>query len=551
MKYIADSSRYPSITVDTALKLPALRAALPRVVAGAASLQRSIRWVHASDLPDITPFLRGGELILTSGSGIGERRPEQRQFVTRLAEAGAAGLVIELGTRFAAGLPPGIVEAADESGLPLVELHASTAFVDVTESIHTQIVNHQFELLQRAEQLQHDFTSAMLDGGSIPAVLSVLADAVGNPVFLDDDTGRLLGYGAPSDVQSTDEVLRAWTEARHHADHVGLTARVPTQASGGSGRIVLLPLLCPVSSFAPLALNRAAQIVALALLRSRQEEELLALGRGDLLSGLASGRFDATFAVARAQEMGFDDRNVVALLPVAARLVASEDAQAFRGSAAHVEIDRWITSLRDLESRVSTLSVPTLIGVDSVRGDLLLVLGLRSSSDREQLADRVAALLRDVAAHRGSSEIVVAVGAASEWATLGEGLREATEATAVAALMPSRAWYDAAAMPLDRLLWRLNDNEDLRRYAERMLGPLLAHDAKSKNALLPTLATLCGNGGRRAETARALYLNRQALYDRIARIERVLGTDLSDWDTLLALYLAIRIRATSPHAPAR
>lgn len=549
---VRHSPRYPSISLRQALELPTFRAALPVVVAGAESLDRTIRWVHAGDLPDIATYLRGGELILTTGMAIGARPAQQREFVHSLADKGVAGLAIELGSHFTESLPGPLVQTAEDVGMPLVELHASTAFVDITEAVHTEISSHQYDLLQRAEALQQEFTSAMLEGGGVPAVLSVLARAVANPVFFDDGMGRLLGYGSPTGNSSNDGVLRAWTKARSNADVVGLTAPVPSHGVGGSGRIVLLPIDSPMTDFAPLALNRAAQIVALALLRSRQEEELLALNRGDLLGGLVAQRIDATFAAARAQEMGFGDRHVAALLPVAARLTNRlDDGSRTATDTAPIDMNRWVGTLRDLEAKTSKLNVPIMVGVESRNGDLLMVLGLRKIGDREMLADLTASILQEVAARRASSDVVIAVGSASDWATLGDNLREATEATAVAASRAPRPWHDAASMPLDRLLWKLGDNDDVRRFSDKMLGAVVAHDAASRNPLLPTLASLCENGGRKAETARALYLNRQALYDRITRLEKVLGADLSDWDTILALHLAIRSRSSARPAATR
>jgi purine catabolism regulator len=59
---------------------------------------------------------------------------------------------------------------------------------------------------------------------------------------------------------------------------------------------------------------------------------------------------------------------------------------------------------------------------------------------------------------------------------------------------------------------------------------------------VPTLQALCAHGGHKAETARTRHLNRQALYNRLARIEELLGVDLSDPDQLLTLQLALRAR---------
>ncbi|NEE19165.1 PucR family transcriptional regulator, partial [Streptomyces sp. SID7499] len=99
-----------------------LRAGLPEVVAGADRLNRTVRWVHAGEVPNIASLLKGGELLLTTGLGLGARPAEQRAFVRRLADRSIAALVVELGPRFGR-LPASIVDAARAAGLPLVQLH--------------------------------------------------------------------------------------------------------------------------------------------------------------------------------------------------------------------------------------------------------------------------------------------------------------------------------------------------------------------------------------------------------------------------------------------
>jgi purine catabolism regulator len=202
----------------------------------------------------------------------------------------------------------------------------------------------------------------------------------------------------------------------------------------------------------------------------------------------------------------------------------------------------WAAGLRDLERELAQLGVPALVGLEPGQGDLLVVLGLQDRGDRGPIADGAAEIVRAAARRRANTEVVVAVGAAGDWAALGDGLRDAAEASAVAARLPARPWHDATAMPVERLLWRLRDQDDVRRYVDRMLGPVLEHDAQRRHPLMPTLEALCAAGGRRAETARALHLNRQAVYDRIARLERILGADLADPETLLGLQLAIHAR---------
>src|SRR5690606_9755235 len=132
------AARETGITVRRALELPGLRSGLPEVVAGTGGLERTVRWVHAGEVPNIASLLKGGELLLTTGYGMGNRPADQRAFVRTLAERGIAALVVELGTRFTR-LPAALVDTARAAELPLVQLHRQVPFVPVTEEVRTAV----------------------------------------------------------------------------------------------------------------------------------------------------------------------------------------------------------------------------------------------------------------------------------------------------------------------------------------------------------------------------------------------------------------------------
>ncbi|MDG4865186.1 PucR family transcriptional regulator ligand-binding domain-containing protein, partial [Streptomyces sp. T-3] len=201
------------ITVQRALELPGLRGGLPEVVAGGERLQRSVRWVHAGEVPNIASLLKGGELLLTTGLGLGTRPAEQRAFVRKLAERGIAALVVELGPRFTR-LPAALVETARTAGMPLVQLHREVPFVTVTEEVHTEIVNGHYALLQQADEVHRRCTQALLGGGGIPQVLSVLADFSGNPVFLETADEQLLYAAGPTSDSAACDPLQVWEGLR-------------------------------------------------------------------------------------------------------------------------------------------------------------------------------------------------------------------------------------------------------------------------------------------------------------------------------------------------
>src|SRR6188768_3421295 len=112
------------------------------IAAGEAGLDRAVRWVHISELLDPTPWLSGGELLLTTGMGLTDA-DTQRAFVARLVQHGLGGL------GFGTGLghdevPAAIVEEAERLEFPLFEVPFEMPFIAITERAFTHLVNEQY-----------------------------------------------------------------------------------------------------------------------------------------------------------------------------------------------------------------------------------------------------------------------------------------------------------------------------------------------------------------------------------------------------------------------
>jgi DNA-binding PucR family transcriptional regulator len=109
---------------------------------------RHVRWVHSTELLDPTPWLRGGELLLTTGLQL-DSAQSQRELIERLAEHKIGGL--GFGTGFThKRLPAALLAEARRRSFPLFEVPYELPFIAITERVFAQLLDERYEMLQRS-----------------------------------------------------------------------------------------------------------------------------------------------------------------------------------------------------------------------------------------------------------------------------------------------------------------------------------------------------------------------------------------------------------------
>lgn len=119
-----------------------------RIAVGGPALDRHVRWAHSTELLDPRPYLRGGELVLTVGSGLTD--PERCiAFVHALTQSRACALGLGLGDVHAEP-PESLVAACREEGLPLLLVPPTTPFMEITELLADHRVRMASDRSRRA-----------------------------------------------------------------------------------------------------------------------------------------------------------------------------------------------------------------------------------------------------------------------------------------------------------------------------------------------------------------------------------------------------------------
>ncbi|HUD36898.1 MAG TPA: PucR family transcriptional regulator ligand-binding domain-containing protein [Streptosporangiaceae bacterium] len=104
---------------------------------------------------------------------------------------------------------------------------------------------------------------------------------------------------------------------------------------------------------------------------------------------------------------------------------------------------------------------------------------------------------------------------------------------------PARLFVRLADLGLAGLLYQLRDDPRVVNYAERELGPLLAHDATAGTDLIRVLAIYLQAGGNKTATAARTGLARPTLYERLHQIEQVTGQPIESPQAQVAFAVAL------------
>jgi PucR family transcriptional regulator, purine catabolism regulatory protein len=521
-------------TVAEVLALDPVRRGAPRVLAAAEGLDAPVRWVHVIELAQAAHLLRGGELVLSTGIALPEDGAGLQRYVAELAAVGVSALAVELGSRYSRSLPSALIAAAGEQRLPLIVLEREAQFIEITEAVHARIIDAQLSELRSAERLHQVFTDLAVSGAAADEVVAQTAALAGCPGILESLAHHVLAC-APGTQDAA--VLLAGFAGRSRAAQVQGRTGYDTAsgwlvtAVGARGedwaRLIMLRGSAPEPGDVAL-IERAATTLALCRLLDHQEQSLERQAHRTILAAfLGHGYQDQAEAEARARALGVPVTGR-ALVAVVVRLADSP-----KGLDAHARAAVVAEALAEVCRRQR---VPALVGaLDDERVGALLALPPRSDADAA--LNRLAGQIRP---RLGEHDVIGAGTAVDSVTGVQRSFLEADHVASAAAGLDSQLPYlRLADLRLRGLLHLLRDDPRVHAFAERELGPLLAHDDAGGPQLLAALRAYLSAGGNKAEAAKQAHLARPTMYERLRQIEDVLGIDLEPAESRLSLHVAL------------
>ncbi len=539
MLHATDNDR-ALVMVSDVLEMASVQHGFPEIIASADHLDRNVRWVHVAAGTGVASVLTGGELLLTTGAGWPNDLPSLLAELNDLLQANVAAIFLELGTRFTT-VPDQVVALCEQRRVPLVVLHNETPFVRVTEQVHRAILAEQTAALAARDEVQAMLTQLGLQEAPVDYVIEQLAAELESPVILENMQGEVISWAKAGSERDNPEILSNWPRTSEEELPEG-AINVWVEARGSRwGQLVALPG-APHLAGRRSVLELGAVALALGRLADPYDraERWLGIDAKKLIESLISREFrDENEVTAQLRARGLDlEKSLVVAFEI--RVDAAVHTLDTHSLSVILDALAQVATARD--ARVLThFPVP-----QNNRIFGLLTLPVNSDSATENVAEALVLQLKSSNASALLPQLEVVFGRPTQRPL---ELIESIETLQNQAKLHFEVVADslrvafAERQPLALLVAQLKTDPRIERFTRDVLAPLFEYDREHKADLVEVLSAYVRFPANRSRGAEAAQLSRSVFYQRISLIEEVLGVDLSDGETLAALFLALQYAA--------
>ncbi|MCL5942483.1 MAG: PucR family transcriptional regulator ligand-binding domain-containing protein [Actinobacteria bacterium] len=520
------------------------------LVAGAGSTDRPIEGIHLSELEDPTPWMLPHSILLATGVNIEPDPAAGARLVEVLAAANMSALGIAL-DHYLPVLPTTMVRRAEDLGFPLFTAPMTIPFRRITAFVYNALASQDMYRLRRSLSVQSHLLELLIEERGMADLVADLSRLLETTVLLFDGRGTILAETQGHPRLSSRTRAGLW---RSYLEHRGRREPLPAFQSGGFrvsyrevtlyGRAerVLMAAYAnrPIPELAETTLSFAQKLLTLDRLRERDVATLQRRMRSGLMDDLVSGIGTERELAERMRQYGLD--------PTRPWRVAVYDVDGFsdhfqKTPARQGQREEQIQAFKSafLDSTEAFLASQGLPYLTVLKGDSVAAL-IQFADPGQAGSERTLAALRErLEADLAPVTLSVGVSAPATGASAAVvAFKQAREALALASQGGAvRIRFFDQIHPQNRLLEGQSD-ETLAAIYEETLGPLLEYDAIHRARLVHTLQVYMGEDRSIARAAHALYMHRNTLTKRLARIEQLLGRSLSATDDLVAIDLGLK-----------
>lgn len=510
------------------------------------------------EVPDIANWIKGGELLLTSFYSIDKDIEAQKTLVQRLAEKGAAALIIKT-SRFLAAIPNEIINLGNKLDFPIIEITGDTKYIDIMYPVMGEIFNEQVNRLNYYKDCHKKFTKLSLEMKGIPAVAKTLEYLVENPIIIFNNKFNPIAWNDEKyrDIEILDNAdIKNLIEKEYPI--YGLRVKLPNEndeiydvlvepiqiLNEIKGYLGVLEKNRIMEDLDFIALESAATTLRLEMLKDVAVKEVEMKYKGDLMDDLLNERFDSEQSILdRGNLLGWNlnRRFIVTLLKISQYEEYINDKKNV-SEGLHVLIEK----INKRIDRVSYYYTTDCISIN--KGDYIIMLwpvekGAKLNEVYDIIKEFGQELKKTIFTEIGKICLSIGIGGLAESPMeIGKSYSEAKDAVNFGHrifVRDSIATFEE--LGIYKLLCRYEDREALKKFVHPDIWILKEYDNDKNNELIDTLEKYLQCNLNAVKTAEELFVHYKTVLYRLNRIKELTNLDIEDRAKMLEIEVGLKI----------
>ena len=538
-----------SINISDVLKMEEWKEC--RLVAGNKGVDREILYIDAMEVPDIIPWIKKNELMITTGYAMNRDEGVLLDIIKAMAKAGSSGIALK--TKFFGEITQKIKDLANELQVPVIEVPRDMAFINLANPLMKKVVNAQNQKLEFNKAMNEKFLEIQIEGGGFQEICAVLGEMLGCVILVADHRQMLLGCypeGEGAERWLAKNAYEDTTIQKQLKEYVEKSKDEIVAASAGeweiramgiyvknkcNGFLYAVGLKGKFDEMSEIALRQAGVYLALEFSKKGLVEQTEYYQDNNFFFDLISGNIQTEEdAVKRARGLKWPSFSYILV-------VGDID-----------EFEKVIRNKTEAEVNIFKDEIMQIHKDVLRRHRQCFFVGNKSDSfhclftkdiEKSEILKCMKEIQRQIYKNYGAW---ITIGVSTEIFSYHDFImayKKARTAITIGKKRGKREICFIEDLRLEEAFFEMAKMDTFREFVDETLLELKMHDEKYGTPFLETLKTLAEHHGARKETAETLFLHRNTLAYRIRRIEQLTGADLNDPDVLFQVNLVMKILA--------
>src|SRR5690625_3660423 len=498
------------------------------VIAGKGGLNRTIRWVHIIEIPEMGPFVNGYELVLTTGVGWKENEVLSLTLLQQLIDKNASALCIELGP-YIPFVPEETIELANQYQFPIIIFKEEVRFIEISQDLNGLLMESHNQMVVKLEAISNQFNRLLLSTDGFNKILRLLYQSLDVQVVYQPVENEPQFFPPLTSSENKLKIMERVASAEQQSvmNNPSTSALKPVEALGNKfADLIILSNHHELSELDYLVLDRAATALSQDHFRRLYVEEKRNHEENQWILKWLHGDHN------KEEILQFLSEHEPALDPRGCTVCICTIYLINK----HVDLTHYSMIFNKIFEQQGFCSF-----VSTERNKLIFpLINKRKSEDwKERLSSSIQQIKENELIKRETSiEVNFGIGKLYELDQLHFSYQEAKETLYV----QNKVDYESIFyedLYVYRLILNLNKKMNLQMFIDDYLGAVFSYDKQHNGEMFETLKILLELNGSRKEAAARLFIVRQTLYHRIEKLKELLGNDFMTGEKRLAIEFAI------------